>query len=129
MLATRLMDHAAVQAVLHPALPHAAGHTYWKRDFTGSSGLFGVVLKPVSEPERALSALFSQLELFGMGLSWGGFESLALPVDPPQRKLDRWTFKGPLLRLHAGLEDPEELWTDLSSALTVYIHACETALS
>lgn len=120
LLAQRLREHPAVAQVLHPALPEAAGHEYWRRDFKGASGLFGVVLKPMPEQECALAQAFDALRLFGIGLSWGGYESLALPVDPPARNVMPWQAQGPLLRLHAGLEDAEELWRDLSGALAAY---------
>jgi len=120
LLAQRLRDHPAVAQVLHPALPDAPGHNCWKRDFHGASGLFGVVLNPPADPEQALARAFDSLRLFGIGLSWGGYESLALPVDPPARSVTPWQAAGPLLRLHAGLEDGEELWRDLSAALEAY---------
>jgi len=129
LLAQRLQCHPAVGQVLHPALPEAAGHACWKRDFKGASGLFGVVLKPMAEQEHALARAFDSLQLFGIGLSWGGYESLALPVDAPLRTTAPWQAQGPLLRLHAGLEDAEGLWRDLSSALDAYAHAAEPALS
>lgn len=129
LLAQRLQEHPAIERVLHPALPGAAGHQYWKRDFKGASGLFGVVLKPMHNQEQALAKAFNSLRLFGIGLSWGGYESLALPVDPPIRALASWPFEGPLLRLHAGLEDAENLWQDLSLALAAYVHEAEMVLS
>lgn len=128
LLARRLQSHPAVDGVLHPALPDAAGHLFWKRDFKGSSGLFGVLLKPVRDQEQALARAFDSLRLFGIGLSWGGYESLALPVDPPLRTVAPWRASGPLLRLHAGLEDPEALWQDLSHALAAYAQALEPAM-
>lgn len=121
LLAQRLQEHPAVERVLHPALPDSIGHSYWKRDFKGASGLFGLVLKPVCHQEQALAKVFDSLRLFGIGLSWGGYESLALPVDPPIRSLAPWKAEGPLLRLHAGLEDAEALWLDLSQALAAYV--------
>ena len=129
LLARRLQNHPAVARVLHPALPDSPGHAYWKRDFHGASGLFGVILKPAPDQEHALAQAFDKLRLFGIGLSWGGYESLALPVDPPARSVTPWRATGPLLRLHAGLEDPEELWRDLARALAAYMHADEPALS
>lgn len=121
LLARRLQEHPAVAQVLHPALPEAAGHAFWQRDFRGASGLFGVALKANANQECALAQAFDALQLFGIGLSWGGYESLALPVDPPARNIACWQAQGPLLRLHAGLEDAEELWHDLSSALDAYL--------
>lgn len=129
LLAQRLQQHPAVARVLHPALPDAPGHAFWKRDFLGASGLFGVVLKPVADQDRALAQAFDQLQWFGIGLSWGGYESLALPVDPPPRAVTPWQTEGPLLRLHAGLEDAEELWRDLAQALAAYVHSHEPAFT
>lgn len=114
-LADRLRGHAGVQQVLHPGLPGDAGHALWKRDFLGASGLFGVALQPMSRAQ--LSCFFSRLQLFGIGLSWGGYESLALPVDPPMRSVRPLPFDGPLVRVHAGLEDIDELVRDFSQAL------------
>ena len=98
--------------VLHPALPDCAGHEHWKRDFKGSSGLFAFELKGENS---ARAALVDGLELFGIGYSWGGYESLALPVDPMR------TVSQPpapnLVRLHVGLEDPDDLIEDLAAAL------------
>jgi cystathionine beta-lyase len=99
-----------VARVIHPALPGDAGHALWMRDFTGASGLFGFVLKPVSE--AALAAMLDGLELYGMGASWGGFESLILPAEPV-RTATKWQKEGPLLRVHAGLEDPDDLIADM----------------
>lgn len=107
-----LRSQAEVETVLHPALSNAPGHSLWKRDFTGSSGLFSVVLKPVSE--KAIAALLDDLELFSMGYSWGGFESLVVPFKP-HRTATTWTAKGPCLRLHVGLEHPDDLIRDLSA--------------
>ena len=92
------------------------GHAIWKRDFLGASGLFGVVLNPV--PKAAVDAMLNSLELFGMGASFGGFESLAIPMDPrPWRSVTRWPADGPFVRLHVGLEDPEDLIADLEQGL------------
>jgi cystathionine beta-lyase len=102
-----------VGAVLHPALPDCAGHEYWKRDFKGSSGLFSFELQGADDAARA--EFVDSLELFGIGYSWGGYESLALTVDPL-----RTVSKSPapnLVRLHIGLEDPDDLIDDLASAL------------
>ncbi|KIX11114.1 cystathionine beta-lyase [Dethiosulfatarculus sandiegensis] len=111
-LAHWLEDRVEVERVLHPALPSCPGHEFWKRDFLGSSGLFGLLLKPASK--KALAAMLDNMELFKMGYSWGGFESLILPHDPADiRTATKWQAEGPLLRLHAGLEDPEDLIRDL----------------
>lgn len=113
-LARCLLDRPEVDQVLHPGLPGDFGHDIWKRDFTGASGLFGVVLKPCSR--QGLAAMLDGLELFGMGYSWGGYESLILPSDPrPVRTATRWSAPGPLLRIHAGLEDPQDLIADLEA--------------
>jgi cystathionine beta-lyase len=113
-LARWLQKRPEVARVLHPALPEDPGHAIWTRDFAGASGLFSVELKPV--PETAVAAMLDGLELFGMGYSWGGFESLALPSDPkPIRSAVPWTAPGPLIRFHAGLENPEDLIADLTA--------------
>ncbi|MDB5511282.1 MAG: cystathionine beta-lyase [Enterovirga sp.] len=103
-----------VARVLHPALESDPGHAIWKRDFKGSSGLFSVVLKPASP--AALAAMLDGLELFGIGASWGGFESLVLPFDPAAyRTATTWQAEGPALRFHIGLEDLDDLRTDLEA--------------
>jgi cystathionine beta-lyase len=103
-----------VAQVLHPALPSHPGHEIWQRDFTGSSGLFSIVLKPYSQ--GAVAAMLDGLTLFGMGYSWGGFESLIVPFDPrPMRTVTQWTAEGPGLRLHIGLDDPADLKADLEA--------------
>ena len=114
-LAELLARHPMVERVLHPGLPSDPGHALWRRDFLGASGLFAVVLKPV--PRAALEAFFERLELFGIGLSWGGYESLCLPMDTPTRTVRPWPYRGPLLRIHAGLEDSADLARDLQGAL------------
>jgi cystathionine beta-lyase len=107
-----LKHRPEVACVMHPALPEDPGHGLWVRDFLGASGLFGVVLKPT--PRAALAAMVDHLELFHMGFSWGGFESLILPVDPARvRSATSWRGEGPVLRFHAGLEDPDDLIADL----------------
>ncbi len=101
-----------VERVLHPALPSHPGHAIWKRDFKGASGLFSVVLRPV--PETALAAFLDGLKLFGMGYSWGGFESLVVPFDcTSYRTATRWDATGPALRFHIGFEDLADLQADL----------------
>jgi cystathionine beta-lyase len=115
-LAVRLQHRPEVDRVLHPALPSCPGHDIWRRDFTGSSGLFSFILKPY--PEAALAAMLDGLELYGMGSSWGGYESLILPGDPGHmRTATTWDAAGQLLRIHAGLEDPEDLIADLEAGL------------
>ncbi|MGE4323613.1 MAG: cystathionine beta-lyase [Sphingobium sp.] len=111
-----LRDQPGVARVLHPALPECPGHALWKRDFSGASGLFGFVLD--GGDERARAALIDGLAHFGIGYSWGGFESLALPVDPARhRSATQWQAEGPVVRLHIGLEDPADLIADLDAGL------------
>ncbi|MDE0059950.1 MAG: cystathionine beta-lyase [Defluviicoccus sp.] len=115
VLARWLQDRPEVDRVLHPALPDDPGHALWKRDFTGACGLFGVVLKPA--PEAAVAAMLDGMELFSMGASWGGFESLILPTNPAAiRTATRWD-AGPTIRIHAGLEDTGDLIGDLDRGL------------
>lgn len=103
-----------VDRVLHPALPNDPGHAIWKRDFTGACGLFSIVLKPV--PQKALAAFLDGLKLFGMGYSWGGYESLVVPFDPTSyRTATRWQGPGPALRFHIGLEAVDDLIADLAA--------------
>jgi cystathionine beta-lyase len=98
--------------VLHPALETDTGHDIWKRDFTGASGLFSIVLKPASEP--SVHAFLNDLALFGLGYSWGGFESLAILFDCSEyRTATKWAPGGPTIRFHIGLEDPDDLIADL----------------
>ena len=113
-LARWLAARPEVARVLHPALPGHPGHDLWKRDFTGASGLFSIVLKPV--PHASVAAMLDGLSLFGMGYSWGGFESLILPFDPgAYRTATTWQAEGPALRLHVGLEAVEDLKADLEA--------------
>ncbi|MGN6123361.1 MAG: PLP-dependent transferase, partial [Sphingomonas oligoaromativorans] len=129
-LAVRLRQHEAgalavarwlkgrpeVARVLHPAFEDCPGHAAWKRDFKGSSGLFSFVLDGGDAPARA--ALIDGLRHFGIGYSWGGFESLALPVEPAMlRSATTWQAEGPLVRLHIGLEHPDDLIADLDAGL------------
>ncbi len=113
-LAAWLRERPEVKQVLHPALPGAPGHNLWKRDFKGSSGLFSIILQPASE--RAVAAMLDDLQLFGMGYSWGGFESLIIPFDcSSYRTATRWAPGGPALRIQVGLEDLDDLKADLSA--------------
>ncbi len=105
-----LRSRPEVRQVLHPALPDAPGYDLWKRDFLGASGLFGVELEPCSE--TAVAALIDGLELFHLGASWGGYESLVLPTNV-RRTATSWNFEGPLVRLHIGLESLSDLKDDL----------------
>src|SRR5499426_2532368 len=101
-----------VLRVLHPALESDPGHAIWKRDFTGASGLFSIVLKPA--PQQAVDAFLDTVKLFGMGYSWGGYESLVIPFDcSAYRTATKWNPGGPTLRFHIGLEDVADLTADL----------------
>lgn len=103
-----------VARVIHPALESHPGHALWKRDHSGASGLFGVILKPASE--KALAAFLDHLQHFGMGYSWGGYESLIIPFDPTSyRTATKWQAEGPALRLHIGLDDIDDLKADLAA--------------
>jgi cystathionine beta-lyase len=107
-----------VLKVLHPGLESDPGHAIWKRDFTGASGLFSIVLKP--KPQAAVDAMLNSLTLFGMGFSWGGFESLAIPFDcATYRTATTWAPGGPTLRLHIGLENTDDLKADLDRGFAV----------
>jgi cysteine-S-conjugate beta-lyase len=112
-LARWFSQRGEVLRVLHPALESDPGHAIWKRDFSGSSGLFSVILKPVSE--KAVDAFLDALTLFGMGYSWGGFESLVVPFDcKDYRTATKWAPGGPALRFHIGLEEVDDLKADLA---------------
>ena len=119
-MARWLEKHPAVSRVLYPALENDPGHAIWKRDFKGASGLFGVVLKPA--PEKALAAFMDSLKLFGLGYSWGGYESLIVPAHAV-RTARKFEAEGPLVRIHAGLEDAGDLIADLENGLEHYIAA------
>jgi len=107
-----LEQRPEVARVLHPGLPGDPGHAIWKRDFTGACGLFSIVLKPA--PEKAVHAFMDALSLFGMGFSWGGFESLVILFDCSEyRTATKWAPGGPTLRFHIGLEDVDDLIADL----------------
>ncbi len=112
-MAQWLAERPEVAAVLHPGLPSHPQHAIWRRDFTGSSGLFSVILKPASA--TAVAAMLDGLELFGMGFSWGGFESLVIPFDARSyRTATAWAPGGPTLRFHIGLDHVEDLKADLT---------------
>jgi cysteine-S-conjugate beta-lyase len=107
-----LAERPEIARVLHPALASCPGHAVWQRDFSGASGLFSVVLRPVAD--AAVRAFLNELSLFGMGASWGGFESLAIPFDCASfRTATAWAPGGPAVRFHIGLEDVDDLIGDL----------------
>lgn len=112
-----LAQQPEVAQILYPARPDSPGHALWKRDFTGASGLFGVVLNPQSD--EAMRAMLDGMTCFGMGYSWGGFESLILRSNPTSsRTATQWPWEGPLLRIHAGLEHPDDMIADLEAAFS-----------
>jgi cystathionine beta-lyase len=114
-LAEWIARQPETERVLHPALPGDPGHAIWKRDFAGACGLFGVVLKE-DIPDRALCAMIDGLEFFGIGASWGGFESLIVPFDVSEaRTATKWPHKGPCFRIHTGLENVDDLIADLGA--------------
>jgi cystathionine beta-lyase len=118
-MARWLAARPEVARVLHPALESDPGHAIWKRDFSGASGLFSIVLKP--KPQQAVDALLDAVELFGMGYSWGGFESLVIPFDcEAYRTATKWAPGGPTLRLHIGLENVEDLKADLERGFAAF---------
>jgi cystathionine beta-lyase len=106
-----------VARLLHPAFESCPGHEYWKRDFNGSAGLFAFALS--GGDSNARDRLVDRLDLFGIGYSWGGFESLVTPADPV-RTASTPDWGGPLVRLQIGLEDPDDLIADLARALKAY---------
>jgi len=113
-LAAWLEKRPEVVRVLHPALPAAVGHANWKRDFKGSSGLFSFVIGPCDT--NRVAAMLNGLQLFKMGYSWGGYESLAMVENVRVlRTATPWSFDGHLIRIHAGLEDPDDLIADLAA--------------
>lgn len=111
-----LAEQKEIARVLHPALETHPGHAIWKRDFSGACGLFSVVLKDY--PKAAISNFVESLVLFGIGASWGGYESLAIPFDCSKlRTATQWNPGGPTVRFHIGLEDPDDLIADLQAGL------------
>jgi cystathionine beta-lyase len=118
-MARWLAARPEVLEVLHPGLESHPGHEIWKRDFTGASGLFSIVLKPASQ--KAVDALLDTVKLFGMGYSWGGFESLVIPFDcATYRSATSWAPGGPTLRLHIGLESVDDLKADLARGFDAF---------
>jgi cysteine-S-conjugate beta-lyase len=121
-VAAWLKRQPEVVALLHPALPGAQDHNLWARDYAGACGLFGFVLRDA--PDEAVDAFLDELELFGLGFSWGGFESLAISCDPQLlRRKFAPKFEGPLMRLHIGLENPDDLIADLRRGLDAFAKA------
>ncbi len=111
-----LRGHPMVDRVLHPAFPECPGHDHWQRDFSGSCGLFGVVLNEGSRADAAV--FFDGLEHFGIGYSWGGYESLAIPTQPEKlRRVTQFAATGLSMRLAIGMEDPDDLIADLDAGL------------
>lgn len=121
-VAAWLKEQPEVLEVLHPALPGCPDHDLWARDYSGTCALFGFILTPATE--LAVNALLDELKLFGLGFSWGGFESLAISCDHqlPNRSLLQ-TYAGPVMRLHIGLEHPDDLIADLKSGLDAFNRA------
>jgi cystathionine beta-lyase len=118
-MARWLSTRPEVIRVLHPALETDPGHAIWKRDFAGASGLFSIVLKPA--PQKAVDALLDTVKLFGMGYSWGGFESLVIPFDcTAYRTATQWAPGGAALRLHIGLENVDDLKADLERGFAAF---------
>ena len=117
-LARSLEPHPLVTRVMHPALPNDPGHDLWKRDFLGASGLFGIEVN--TQDPTVLARLFDNLKLFGIGLSWGGFESLVVPVGHPVRQHTPAP-RGYLIRVHAGLEHVDDLVLDFQRALDIAV--------
>jgi cystathionine beta-lyase len=121
-IAQTLAEHPQVQKVLFPALAEDPDHALWRRDYAGACGLFSIVLQPGSR--TAADAFLDALKLFGLGFSWGGFESLVILCDPQLRaRVSCKDFGGPVIRLHVGLENPNDLVADLNQALAVYAAA------
>jgi cysteine-S-conjugate beta-lyase len=118
-LAEWLEGQPGVRQVVHPALPSHPDHALFQRDFRGAGSVFSVLLEP--RPRAALAAMVNGFELFAMGWSWGGYESLCLPIHPEKiRTAVKWEEPGPMLRIHTGLEGPDDLKADLAAGLERY---------
>lgn len=121
-IAAWLESQPGVRRVIHPALPSHPDHKLFLRDFTGAGSVFSAILEP--KPRAALAAMVDGFEIFGMGWSWGGYESLCLPIHPEKiRTAVPWPVEGNMLRLHIGLEDVDDLKADLAAALARYVAA------
>ena len=117
-----LAERPEIARVLHPAFESCPGHAVWRRDFAGASGLFSIVFKPVAQ--AAVNAFLDELSLFGIGASWGGFESLAIPFDCTAiRTATKWAPGGPTVRIHIGLEDVDDLIGDLERGFAAFAAA------
>lgn len=118
-IAAWLEGQPGVARVIHPALPSHPDHEIWQRDFTGAGSVFSIILEP--KPRAALAAMVDGLKLFGMGASWGGYESLCMPSNPAKiRTATSWDEPGPMVRFHIGLEGVEDLKSDLADGLARY---------
>lgn len=115
-----LAQQPSVAEVIYPAFPSSRGHALWKRDFTGASGLMSIILKPATRAQ--IAAMVDDMRIFAIGESWGGFESLVVPFKP-HRTATVWSDSGPCLRLHIGLENPEDLIDDLTDGLARLVAA------
>ncbi|PBB36950.1 cystathionine beta-lyase [Mesorhizobium sp. WSM3868] len=120
-IARWLEEQPSVAQVLHPALPSHPDHALWKRDFCGSSGVFSIVLN--GGGQKAQHAFLDALTIFGLGYSWGGYESLAVPVFLGDRTIAKGSYAGPLIRLQIGLEDVEDLKADIQRGLAAAVEA------
>ena len=122
-----LATRPEVARVLHPGLPSCPGHAFWQRDFTGACSLFGIVLRP-DIPQAAAHAMAEHLELFGIGASWGGYESLILPTNGfITRTAGSGDYGGQTIRLHIGLEEPADLIADLERGFSMLAQFSRTA--
>jgi len=122
VIANWLKEQPQVAQVLHPALPDSADHALWKRDYAGACGLFSVVLQPATD--LAVNAFLDSLTLFGLGFSWGGFESLATSSgNQLQKRRHHAALAGPVVRIHVGLEDTADLIADLKKGFAVFDQA------
>ncbi len=123
-LAAWLNEQPVVKRLIYPALPGNAGHELWKRDFSGATSLFGIVLQPGSREQAR--AMLNGMTHFGLGVSWGGYESLLIPLKPHRyRSATQWTEPGAYFRIHVGLEDPDDLIEDLDAGLRRFTEAAQ----